>query len=103
MRVPGSREGATPMAHWRDGMPQVERTFCRICHLNCSLFIEMVDGKPTKVYGDKLNPVYHGFTCIKGREIAVYNNLPSRLIQPQKRNRSGSYDPISYEQATTEI
>ncbi|MET0988051.1 MAG: hypothetical protein ABW034_21855 [Steroidobacteraceae bacterium] len=43
-------------------MSHIERTFCRVCHLNCSLFIEMKDGVPSRIYGDKDNPDSHGFS-----------------------------------------
>lgn len=37
-----------------------ERTMCRMCNAQCCLVVELEDGRPTKVYGDKDNPISHG-------------------------------------------
>lgn len=62
----------------------------------------MAEGQPRKLYGDKLNPVYHGYSCIKGRELAGYHQAPSRLLQSLKRQGDG-HIAISSDQAGREI
>ena len=59
--------------------PEIRHTICRACHAQCALIAEMRDGAPVKLYGDKDNPIYAGFSCIKGRELAAYHTAPSRL------------------------
>jgi anaerobic selenocysteine-containing dehydrogenase len=81
----------------------IEHTVCRICHAQCALIVEMTDGQPGRIYGDKDNPAYHGYSCIKGRELAAYNTLPSRLLQSRKRRPDGAHEPISSARAIDEI
>jgi len=70
-------------------------TICRACHAQCALIVEMEDGKPARIYGDKKNPIYAGFTCIKGRELAAYHTAPTRLLRSQKRQADGRLADIA--------
>ena len=45
------------------------KTFCRFCHAYCAIEVDVEDGKPIKVRGDTEDPVYGGYTCLKGREL----------------------------------
>lgn len=72
----------------------VRHTICRACHAQCALLAEVEDGRPVKLYGDKDNPIYHGFSCIKGRELAAYHTAPSRLLRSLKRGADGALAPI---------
>jgi anaerobic selenocysteine-containing dehydrogenase len=78
-------------------MTSIERktTICRACHAQCSLVAEMEDGRVVKMYGDKDNPLYHGFSCIKGREFASYHASPTRLLHSLKRNDAGELETAS--------
>ena len=75
--------------------PERRTTICRACHAQCSLVVEMAEGRPVKLYGDKDNPVYAGFSCIKGRELAAYHASPSRLLASRRRRADGGFDDIS--------
>lgn len=75
--------------------PERRTTICRACHAQCSLVVEMAEGRPVKLYGDKDNPVYAGFSCIKGRELAAYHASPSRLLASRRRRANGGFDDIS--------
>ncbi|MGK0499766.1 MAG: hypothetical protein ACJAYG_001408, partial [Oceanicoccus sp.] len=35
---------------------------------------------PVATHGDKDNPAFAGFSCIKGRRLANHHTLPSRLL-----------------------
>jgi len=79
------------------------RTVCRICHLACPLVVEMEAGKPSKIYGDKNNPIYHGYSCIKGRVAYSYHTSEARLLHSMKRSDDGEYRPIESDTACKEI
>ena len=51
-------------------MPEVRRSFCRFCHANCAMLVTVDEGRVTKVQGDPDDPVFGGYTCIKGRQLA---------------------------------
>jgi anaerobic selenocysteine-containing dehydrogenase len=70
-------------------------TICRACHAQCSLIVEMQDGRPGRIYGDKGNPIYAGFSCIKGRELAAYHSAPSRLLRSQRRDPDGALRDVA--------
>lgn len=75
---------------------------CRACHASCGLLVDMVDGKPTKIHGDKDNAAYEGYSCVKGRQLGSYHALPSRLLHSRKKTANG-HAPIASADATMEI
>lgn len=81
----------------------VAHTVCRFCHAQCGLLVELKDGRPVKVYGDKDDPAYHGFSCIKGRALPSYHTDPERLLTSMKRLPGGDHARIGSEQALDEI
>jgi anaerobic selenocysteine-containing dehydrogenase len=74
-----------------------------MCHAGCDLLVTLKDGEVTSIIGDKHNPAYHGYTCVKGRESATVHRLPSRLLHSQKRLPDGHYQAIGSDQAAAEI
>ena len=76
---------------------------CRACHVQCGLLVEMENGRPGKIHGDKNNSVYHGYSCIKGRRLGAYHDLPSRLLHSQRKIADGSHVSISSADAIGEI
>lgn len=82
---------------------QVHDSFCRFCHAFCAIKVTVEDGRPTHVIGAKDNPVYHGYTCAKGRALPEQHLNPTRLLHTMKRGADGGYQPISSEQAMDEI
>lgn len=79
------------------------RTFCRFCHANCAMLAEVEDGRVVSVRGDPDDPVFGGYTCIKGRQLAEAHNSADRLMSCQVRNEDGSYSPIATEDALDQI
>ena len=53
--------------------------------------------------GDQDNPLYQGFSCIKGRSSPQLHNSPDRLLHALKRQPDGSFERIAVEQAMDEI
>jgi anaerobic selenocysteine-containing dehydrogenase len=78
------------------------RTFCRFCHANCAMLVDVEDGKAVAVRGDPEDPVYGGYTCIKGRQLVEAHYHPERLLSCQKKV-DGQFTPITTEAALDEI
>jgi len=85
-------------------MPRTEHTICRACHAGCGVLVRFDGaGAPESVRGDPDNPLYRGFCCIKGQNLAATWSDPGRLLHSQKRQPDGSYAPIPVERAMDEI
>ncbi|MBB5188882.1 anaerobic selenocysteine-containing dehydrogenase [Zhongshania antarctica] len=78
-------------------------SICRMCHAACPITVEMEDGKPIKVTGNKASPTYHAFCCSRGQASVEHINHPDRLLSSMKRQADGSFAPIGIEQAMDEI
>jgi anaerobic selenocysteine-containing dehydrogenase len=83
-------------------MPE-KLSFCRFCHAFCGIKVTIEDGKVAKVIGDVDNPVYRGFTCVKGRALPEQHNHPDRLLHSMKRMPDGTFRAIPVAQAMDEI
>ena len=75
---------------------------CRLCLNGCAIKVEMDGKKPISISGVPENPVYRGFTCVKGRSQARLLSHPDRLLHPLKRI-GDDLVKISSEQAIDEI
>jgi len=78
------------------------KSFCRFCHASCAIEVDVVDGRVAKVRGDRDNPMFRGYTCIKGRELPAQHNHPDRL-RSSLRRKGDTFEEISSEQALDEI
>lgn len=78
-------------------------SFCRLCLNGCALIVEVEDNVAVRIGGDKNNPVYQGFTCVKGREQGRLLADERRLRHSLKRQPDGSMQPIPVRQAIAEI
>ena len=82
---------------------RTEPSICRFCHAACAILVDVEDGRAVRVLGDRENPIYHGYTCAKGRALPEQHSHPERLLHSQKRSADGSYAPIPHEQAIREV
>ncbi len=82
---------------------ETKKSFCRFCHAFCALEVDVEDNKVIEVRGDASDPIYGGYTCIKGRQLPLEHNHEERLRSSMKRMPDGTYEPISSEQALDEI
>ncbi len=82
---------------------QGRNTICRACHAGCGVIVTVEDGRPVSVKGDPDNPLYRGFCCVKGQNMAAVQQSPRRLLHSQKRHADGRFVPIPVEQAMDEI
>lgn len=81
---------------------ETKPSFCRFCHANCAMLVDVVGGKVAAVRGDPDDPVYGGYTCQKGRQLAVAHNHPTRLLMHQRRTATG-FEPATSEEALGDI
>jgi anaerobic selenocysteine-containing dehydrogenase len=84
-------------------MIETHPSICRFCHAHCPILVDIEDGRPLRVQGDRSNPIYHGYTCPKGRSLPEQHTHPERLLHSRKRRRDGSHEPIPSERAIDEI
>ena len=79
------------------------KTYCRFCHNYCAFEVDVEDGRAVAVRGDASDPVYGGYSCIKGRQLPEAHAHPERVTRPLKRLPDGSYAEIPLAQALDEI
>lgn len=79
------------------------KTFCRFCHAYCAIEVDVEDGKPIEVRGDAEDPVYGGYTCIKGRQLPEQYTTPARITESLKNKGDGEFDVIDTDDAMDEI
>ena len=78
----------------------VETTaICRFCHATCGLKVTVEQGRVVDIIGDIDNPVYHGYSCVKGRNFHEFHYDPARVLQPLRRDATGSLQPIGLDAA----
>jgi anaerobic selenocysteine-containing dehydrogenase len=82
---------------------ETRRSFCRFCHAGCAIDVDVetsvgIDGAPrervTGVRGVQDDPMYAGYTCVKGRHLGDQHHHEGRLRQSLVRSASGSFEPI---------
>jgi anaerobic selenocysteine-containing dehydrogenase len=78
-------------------------SFCRICAAHCPILVEVEDGRPVRVRGDRDAGLFGGYTCAKGRALPQMHASPSRLLYSQKRLPDGTFEKISSEHALDEV
>lgn len=82
---------------------EVRTSFCRFCHAFCGIRVTVENGRAVKVIGDVDNPMYEGYSCIKGRALPEQHAHPERILQPWSRQPDGSMKPVSSAEALDEI
>ncbi|MBT8434752.1 MAG: molybdopterin-dependent oxidoreductase [Gammaproteobacteria bacterium] len=79
---------------------------CNICFNGCPVKFHLRGDEVLNIYGNDEDPVFQGRVCPKSQmTLQLYNN-PHRLVTPLKRvgkRGSDSFQPISWEQALSEI
>jgi len=84
-------------------MLETHPSICRFCHAGCPVLVDVEDGYPTRVVGDKSNPIYHGYICPKGHALPEQHAHPERLLHSMKRLPGGGHEAIESQRATDEI
>jgi anaerobic selenocysteine-containing dehydrogenase len=65
--------------------------------------VELEDGRPARVTGNRESPVYHGFCCQRGQALPEQLAHPDRLLHSLKRMPDGTQRPIRPETAMDEV
>ena len=85
-------------------MPQEKiKTYCRFCHAYCPMVATVKDNELLALEPDPDNPVYGGYTCVKGRQLIEQVKHPTRVEQSQKKQADGSFKDIASADALDEI
>ncbi len=82
---------------------ETKKSYCRFCHGYCAIEVDVDENRVVAIRGDSSNPMYGGYTCLKGRQLAEAHDHPERIRQPLRRRSDGSHEPIPLEQALDEI
>ncbi|GAA1835727.1 molybdopterin oxidoreductase family protein [Pseudonocardia ailaonensis] len=75
-------------------MSRTVPSICRVCMNFCPVDVEIADGVVQSVSGDRTNPIYRGYTCVKGRTQAARYTSPARLLHSLERRPDGTFVPI---------
>jgi len=79
------------------------KTYCRFCHAYCPMVATVEDNRLLALEPDTDNPVYGGYTCIKGRQMIEQIDHPGRLPRSLKKQPDGRFAEIPTQQALDEI
>jgi anaerobic selenocysteine-containing dehydrogenase len=90
---------STPLPLDAEDLPNV----CVLCSHNCGIRVDVKGGKIVKVRADEKNAITHGYICNKGFSVAHYVDHAQRLDRPLRRKSDGSFEPISWDTAISEI
>jgi anaerobic selenocysteine-containing dehydrogenase len=82
---------------------ETKKSFCRFCHANCAIEVDIEDNRVVAIRGDASNPVFRGYTCVKGRQLPAHTHHEKRLLSSLKKMSDGSFQKISSQQAFDEI
>lgn len=81
-------------------------TACNLCFVNCGIKVQLGgdDGRQiVKVRGDEQHPTSQGYICNKATRIDFYQNSKARIDMPLRRCADGSYEPVDWDTAISEI
>jgi anaerobic selenocysteine-containing dehydrogenase len=79
------------------------KSYCRVCHNYCALEVEVEDGRAVAVRGDTSDPIYGGYSCLKGRGLPELLRHPARVLRPLRRTPEGGFEEVASERALDEI
>ncbi len=79
------------------------QTACILCSRNCGIEVEVEGNRLVKIRGDAAHPVSQGYLCQKAARLDYYQNHEDRLTRPLRRRSDGTFEPVSWEAALSEI
>ncbi len=78
-------------------------SFCRICHAACPIEVDIHNGRAMAIRGIPSDPIFAGYTCIKGRQLPEQMTHAQRLTAPLARRTDGTFEAVSSQQALDQI
>ena len=78
-------------------------SFCRFCHASCPIEVDVQHGQAVAIRGVADDPIFAGYTCIKGRQIPEQMTHPQRLLKSLRRRPDGTFEEVSSTTAMDEI
>ena len=85
------------------GTVATRTTFCRVCHASCPIEVDVVDNRLIAVRGVPDDPLFGGFTCIKGRQLPDQMSHSGRLHASLRRRDDGTFEEAASAQVLDEI
>ncbi len=89
---------------------ETRRSFCRVCHASCPIDVDVrlddpsaPGGRVVAVRGVEEDPLFEGFTCIKGRQLPDQIHAPGRLRTALRRAPDGRFEAVASADAFDEI
>lgn len=82
---------------------QTTTTFCRVCHASCPLEVDVDNNRVIAVRGVMDDPLFEGYTCIKGRQLPDQMSDPNRLRAPLRRRPDGTFEEVNSSEALDQI
>ncbi|UQA54725.1 molybdopterin-dependent oxidoreductase [Polyangium aurulentum] len=80
-----------------------QKTACILCSINCGIEV-LVEGRHiARVRGDRKHPASQGYLCEKAQRLDHYQNGRDRISTPLRRRPDGTFEPIDWDTAITEI
>jgi anaerobic selenocysteine-containing dehydrogenase len=84
--------------------PLTIRTVCpRNCYCTCGMLVTVDGDRIVEIQGDPQNAATEGTVCLKGLSYVQRARSQDRLVTPLRRNAQGGFDPVSWDDALTEI
>jgi anaerobic selenocysteine-containing dehydrogenase len=83
--------------------PEWQATACILCSINCGIEVRLDGRRIERVRGDKAHPASQGYTCEKALRLDHYQSSRDRLTSPLRRRPDGTFEPIDWDTAITEI
>jgi anaerobic selenocysteine-containing dehydrogenase len=89
-------ELSSPTGTWR-------QTACILCSVNCGIEVQTEGRHITRVRGDRAHPGSKGYACEKAQRLDFYQSNTNRLQSPLRRRADGTFEPIDWDTAITEV
>lgn len=94
---------AEPLPAADDGNTEIHPSICRLCLAYCPIEVEVRDGRPVKISGDRSGTPWNGYICPKGRALPEQHASPRRILRPLARAGDGRPADIAGERAVKEV
>lgn len=79
------------------------RSACVLCSQVCGIVATVDDRRILSVRGDDADPASKGYICNKATKLDHYQSNPQRLTGPLRRRDDGTFEPVGWDTALTEI